>query len=115
MLREERVELSPPALDRIEAILDKELNRHLRPRVVPAARWSHMIGSAVRLAFPYSVAASLLIASCVWLETRVLHPHAATMPQTSPASLITDRPKNLQPALPEDPAPSSIPPKPQGG
>jgi len=103
-LADGRPELSPPALDRIEAELSCELDRHTES-AQPAPRRSMRIvgalGSAARMAWPYAAAACVLVAAGVWMNDRQSPP--APVP-TPGGSLITDQPAQWQPAAPEDPA-----------
>jgi hypothetical protein len=116
-VRDERPELSAPALDRIADQLSAELDRRTHVPDRPPTRWQLFRAHAfagTRMIAPYAAAASLLISGGVWVHHRVTTP-AAESPQ-GPGRLVNDErppenaPEQPRPALP-DPASNA----PRGG
>ncbi|QOV88335.1 hypothetical protein [Humisphaera borealis] len=118
-LIDERPALGAPALDRIGAQLSEELDRQTRPtNVIPsrpmriAGRISGGMAPVGRMLAPYAAAACVLVAAGIWYANRSTIP--TSVPANPNGSLITNQPKNWQPAEPED-VPVQPKPAPKGG
>ena len=102
-LVDERPAIGAPALDRIGSQLSRELDRRTQPADAMPSRWMRFAGAVVptgRMLAPYAAAACVLIAAGVWFNSRTTTPTPA--PANPNGSLITNQPKDWQPAEPED-------------
>jgi hypothetical protein len=107
-----RAELSAPALDRIEAALERELDqRTVRPEQ-PPTRWQmarRSLGVSLRMFAPYAVAASLLIGGGLWVHQQMVNPRTNHGTPAVPVEHNTKQLPSNKVDEPRNPLPAPVP------
>ncbi len=91
--RDERAELSAPALDRVESLLAPALDRRTVRPEQPPSRWrivGRSAGVLARMAAPYAAAACVLVACGVWVQNRVATSPVPVVPRNGAVDVNED-------------------------